>query len=797
VPVTREPIVIDHVTLRHPGWTTPAVVALDATIPARGVTVVSGPSGCGKSTLLAAVAGLLEPAEGSLTVGGTATSGTAWQCRVAWVPQRPQFVAGTVADHLRVADPSASDERLWAALRTVALEERVRCLPGALASPLTEDAASLSAGERARLSLARVVVADRPWVLLDEPTAHLDELSEQVIADVVVDLARTRAIVVVSHRPAMLALADHAIVLASPAAVPTAAPAIASLPASARPRPPTGPTGPVEVLPVEPPVPQAPAGFLLSTVLGSLSSASGVALTATAGWLIVQASTRPAVLTLLVAVVGVRLFGLARPVLRYAERLRSHDAALALLALRRVQVYDALVPLTPARLGRRRGDMLTAVVDDVDSTVDRELRVRLPVRTAVGVTVLASAVAALLLPVVGLIVGVSSALAGLGGFLVSGAGAARAERQAVRLRAALSIAIVETVQAADELRVWQATDDAAARIADISDDLGAQTRSAATWVGTARAWVLLVSGAAVGTTAAVTAGPVSAGTLSAPLAALLVLLPLALADVLLPLADAGATAVRTAAAEHRLTALERTAPAVRDTVCRPATTAYDLGVTEARTRWQPGAPLTAPVSLEVAAGARIGIVGPSGCGKSTLAALLMRFLDPVSGRVMLGGVDTRDLALDDVRRVVGLVDDDPHVFASTLVENVRLARPEASDAEVEGALRAARLGAWLDSLPDGLHTWLGDGHAQVSVGERSRIAIARSVLSDQPVLVLDEPAAHLDVATAGELASELLTGPRIRSVVWITHSPVGLDLVDTVHDLGAPLGTDSPTTRRA
>ncbi|WP_148616332.1 ATP-binding cassette domain-containing protein [Nocardioides rubriscoriae] len=194
--------------------------------------------------------------------------------------------------------------------------------------------------------------------------------------------------------------------------------------------------------------------------------------------------------------------------------------------------------------------------------------------------------------------------------------------------------------------------------------------------------------------------------------------------------------------------------------------------------------MTDPVSLGLGAGGRVAVVGPSGSGRSTLAAVLLRFLDPASGSVVLGGVPETSMALDDVRRLTGLVDDDPHVFATTLVENVRLARPGADDDEVEAALRRARLGPWLDSLPEGLHTWLGEGHAQVSGGEQARIAIARSLLAEQPVLVLDEPAAHLDHATAVALADELLTGPRARSVVWITHGDVGLDLVDGLVDLG-------------
>jgi ATP-binding cassette subfamily C protein CydCD len=185
----------------------------------------------------------------------------------------------------------------------------------------------------------------------------------------------------------------------------------------------------------------------------------------------------------------------------------------------------------------------------------------------------------------------------------------------------------------------------------------------------------------------------------------------------------------------------------------------------------------------------VALVGPSGSGKSTLAALLVRFLDPVSGVVRHGDVDLRDLSLDEVRQFTGYVDDDPHVFATTLVENVRLARPEATDDEVARALERARLGEWVAGLPDGLDTWLGDGHAGLSGGERARLGVARSLLADQPVLVLDEPAAHLDHATATWLAEELLTGPRSRSLLWITHGDVGLDIVDRVVDL-APAPVD-------
>ena len=154
------------------------------------------------------------------------------------------------------------------------------------------------------------------------------------------------------------------------------------------------------------------------------------------------------------------------------------------------------------------------------------------------------------------------------------------------------------------------------------------------------------------------------------------------------------------------------------------------------------------------------------------------------------------LLLDDVRRTVGLVDDDPHVFASTLFENVRLARPDASRRRSRPRCGPSGSWDWLDGLPDGLDTLLGDGHAHVSGGERARIGMARAVLADLPVLVLDEPTAHLDTATAEALAADLLDAGRGRSVVWVTHGTAGLDRVDTVLDLGrrAERGPTPPRT---
>jgi ATP-binding cassette subfamily C protein CydCD len=768
-------------TVTHPGRGAPAVQGLTATLPARGLTVLVGPSGAGKSTVLAALLGQVPVTGGQATAGGHPFGGASWRAQVAWLPQRPVFLAGTVADNLRLGRATASDDDLWRVLRTVHLAERVAALPGGLAADLGEDGGVLSAGERARLALARVVLADRPWLFLDEPTAHVDAATERVLSRVLAELSRTRGVVVVAHRPGLVDLADRVVRL------PVPPPAARQQLAPARP---TAGTATPRPLPAEEPASQAPRRprrqLMAAALLGAGASASAVALTTTAGWLIVRSAEQPPVQTLLVAIVGVRTFGLARPVLRYVERLLSHDAALRVLAERRVQVYRTLVPLTPGRLGRRRGDLLSSVVDDVDALVDSELRVRMPVLGAALVSCGAIVLTLWLLPAAAWVVAAVAAAAAAGG-LVARAGARAHQRDGVRLRADLSAGVLEVLQVGPQLRCWQAEGAALAHVARTGRRLGAASVRAAGASAAGRALVLLAGGTGVAGVALAGSPAYQAGAISGPMLALLVLLPLALVEVLVPVADAGALSARTTAAQARLRALERTEPAVsdpHDPVPLPAG-AGSLVAERLSAGWG-AAPAFAGVDLRVGPGDRVAVVGPTGSGKSTLAATLLRFVDPSEGRVRLGCVPLGDLLLDDVRGAVGLVDDDPHVFASTVVENVRFARPGAADADVAAALRRASLGPWLDSLPDGLDAWLGDGGTGVSGGERARLGLARAVLASPPVLVLDEPTAHLDAGTAAAVARDLLSGcpDGEQGVVWITHDDTGLDRMHRVLDLG-------------
>ncbi|HEY6931871.1 MAG TPA: thiol reductant ABC exporter subunit CydC, partial [Marmoricola sp.] len=779
----------------------PAVVRhLDATIPGPGLTAIVGPSGCGKSTLLAALVGELTPRGGALLADGRPVDPAAWRRHVAFVPQRPWLTRDTVAANVRIGLPDAhdtsagahgggsdADGAVWQALDAVALREVVAALPDGIETVLGEDGAGLSAGQLARLALARVLVSDRPVVVLDEPTAHLDAETEAVLLETLRALARSRTVVVVAHRRAVVAAADHVIRMDAPAP--------GARPRAQQPSPIATDTAPPPPAPPEPGEQPVPARWrqLLGPALAVLASASGVALTATAGWLIVRASEHPPVLVLMVAIIGVRTFGLARPALRYAERLVSHDDALAELAERRAAVYDALVPLAPGRLGRH-GELLGSVVDDVDALVDRRLRVRLPLVTWAGVLALATTTALLLAPPAAAVI----ALTGLaGGSAAWGCGwwaARRHESSYVGARADLASTVLPCITGARQLVLWQREGAAAAEVARVSDRTAAAATASARGNATGRALALVAAGAGL---VAVAAAAGTTAALSAPMAALLVLLPLALADVTVPLADAGTLSVRCSAALHRLDALARTPPAVVEPAVPSPLDTPDrrLALERVTTGWD-RRPVLHDLSMVLPAGARIGVVGPSGCGKSTLAALMLRFLAPQRGRVLLGGVDAAELGGHALRQRVALVPDDPYLFGSTVRENLRLARPDADDEQITGALATAGLRPWLDALPRGLDTMLGDGHASVSGGERARLGIARALLADPDVLVLDEPTAHLDTGTAQQVTDDLLAASDGRSLLWITHGRVGLDRMDAVASLSGADPLSANAVRR-
>jgi ABC-type multidrug transport system fused ATPase/permease subunit len=270
--------------------------------------------------------------------------------------------------------------------------------------------------------------------------------------------------------------------------------------------------------------------------------------------------------------------------------------------------------------------------------------------------------------------------------------------------------------------------------------------------------------------------------------AVLALLTLAAFDAVTPLPLAARELTATLAAGRRVLELTEREPSVRDPETPASNAPTDAALTFEGISARYGrsaAPVLEDFSLSLPPGRKIALVGPSGSGKTTVVNLLLRFLDPDEGRITLDGTDLRELRQEDVRRAVAVAGQDSYLFSTSIRENVRLARPGARDEEVEEALRRARIADWVSSLPDGLDTLVGEEGSQLSGGQRQRVALARAFLADAPVLVLDEPTAHLDPETAGAVIRDAFASADGRSLLLITHRPEGLDLVDEVVRLDA------------
>ncbi|WP_328955924.1 thiol reductant ABC exporter subunit CydD [Kitasatospora purpeofusca] len=782
-------IAAEGLVVAFPGRSTPALDGASVVLHPGGTVALTGPSGTGKSTLLGVLLGLTAPTAGTVRI--TAADGRthdlaelepdSWRRQIAWVPQHPHLFAGTVADNLTLHRPGATEEQQRAALRSAHALDFVDRLPQGLGTRLGEDGAGLSAGQRQRLALARVLLADdRPLVLLDEPTANLDGASEAAVVDAVRALAAdpARTVLVVAHRPALLAAADRRVRLAGPAAaVPSAAgPVLAHRGC---------PTPPAQD--EDGPVPAAGAvrpRLALSVLLGALALGCAVALMATSGWLISRASEMPPVLHLMMAVTAVRAFGIGRSVFRYAERLVSHDAVLRTLGTLRAAVYRRLAVLAPDALPAfRRGDLLSRLVADVDAVQDHYLRWRLPAAVAVVVSTATALAMGAFLPAAGLVLGLGLLLAGLVVPALTARWSAGAERRQAPARGRLATAVLDAFSGTAELTVAGALPGrlAAARAADATLT-GLAARSAAT-AALGTGLITLLTGLTVAAAAAVGLRGVENGALAPVCLAVVVLTPLAAFEAVTGMPLAVQARRRSQAASARLAEVLDAPEAVAEPASARALPSHPLPIAVRRlTARHPGQTVDAltGVDLDLTAGRRIAVVGPSGSGKTTLAQTLLRFLDQSAGSVVLAAgrpqaVDSRALTGEDVRRVIGLCAQDAHVFDSSLRENLRLARPDAAEDELRAALAAARLLDFTDSLPDGLDTMVGEHGARLSGGQRQRLALARALLADFPVLILDEPAEHLDLPTADALTADLLAATAGRSTVLITHRLAGLD----------------------
>jgi ATP-binding cassette subfamily C protein CydC len=495
----------------------------------------------------------------------------------------------------------------------------------------------------------------------------------------------------------------------------------------------------------------------LAVLCGTAATAAAVALMGTSGWLISRAAQQPPVLYLMVAVVTVRALGIGRGILRYAERLASHDVALRGVVNLRVGLYERLAGADPAAAaGLRRGDLLARVGADVDAVADVVTRAVLPALVALVSSVAAIAALALALPSAGVVLAAGLLVSGVVAPLLAGVATRRAEHDGARTRAAIGAEVHALLDGLPELAVAGAVPARRERLRALDGERTRELDRAARPAAAAAFLATGAAGAAVLGCLLLGARAVEAGALSPVMLAVVTLLPLAAAEITATLPAAAVTLVRARVAAGRLAELLDAPPAVApEPLPRPpGLLARARGLT---CGWPGRDPVLSGVDLDLRRGDRVAVVGASGTGKTTLLRALAERIP--------GAVHTTE---------------DAHVFATTVRENLRIADPGASDEALVAALRGVGLEDWLAGLPDGLGTLLGNGSSDgipLSGGERRRLLLARAVLAPGDVVLLDEPAEHLDPAAADALVGAAL-GPDLfgdRAVVVVTHRLSALD----------------------
>jgi ATP-binding cassette, subfamily B, bacterial len=810
-PVVR----FEDVTFGYQGGRRPAVEDCSfELLPGQTLGIV-GPSGAGKSTLVNLLLRFVDPQRGRVVLAGHDIRDLPLdqlRRQVAVVAQDTYLFYGSVADNLRVAKPDATLGELVDVCRSANADEFIQALPHGYDTVIGERGMRLSGGQRQRLAIARALLKDAPILVLDEALSSVDAENEATIQQALERLQRGRTTLVIAHRLSSVASADRILVLDRGRVVETGAPSelmaredgayrrlmaaqqatdpldareLASAPNGARAAGPLEDTvGAAARSPGREPATPLAGGDVwrrlfalvkpwwwetaIVLALGPLHALSQVALGVVSALLVAQVfmgnDLTPWLIALAVLVP-------VTAVLRWLDSWISHDLAYRLLAELRIRLFQVLDPLAPAYLVRRRsGDLVSALLGDIEmielfyahTISPLFVAILVPGGVLIALAVLAPPLALVLIPFL-----VAVALTPL-----------LAARQSSQLGTALREVTGEVtahgVDSVQGLRTIAAFDYGRGRLDEIaarSLELGELKRVFLRWQAVQNAVIEALMG--LGALAVVAAGArlVADGQLARTALPLATLLAASSFIPIVTIVTVAKELHQTLGGARRYFAVEDEPVAVRDgpgaELPRTGLNVRFDGVTFA---YGPGeAPALRGVGFEVAAGSTVALVGRSGAGKTTAAHLLLRFWDPQSGAIYLDGRDVRDLRLDDLRGLVALVAQDTYLFNASLRDNIRLGRPEASDDQVLEAARAANVDEFAQALPEGYDTSVGERGLQLSGGQRQRVSIARALLKDAPILVLDEATSHLDAISEAEVRQALDRLRAGRTTLVIAH----------------------------
>jgi ATP-binding cassette, subfamily C, bacterial CydC len=529
--------------------------------------------------------------------------------------------------------------------------------------------------------------------------------------------------------------------------------------------------------------------MFLGTLSGAIALAAAVGLLSLSGWFLSAAafagltSATAQTFNFFYPSVGVRLFAFTRIISRYGERIITHDTTFRILKTLRVWFYESIEPLAPACLSRyQSGEILNRLVSDIDALDNLYIRILSPVVSAFLIVIFlgvflsmfdavlsAAACGILIIAIVVVPWAASVSSMGIGQNLAKISGILRTH-------------MIEGIQGLTDLIVFGAMEKHLERLSSYHRQMISLQQQMSHIRGLSNASISLLSGSAVWIVLFIGVSLVDSGKLPGEFLACLALAVWAAFEAAVPLAHAFQHLGRTREAAERIHEITSIPPAVLFTEkSKGDPETYNIDFENIRFHYHPeDPPVFDGFNFKISHGRRTALVGETGCGKSTLVHLLTRTWDPTRGRICIGDLDLKDLTQDELRKTITIISQQAHIFNGTLADNLQIARPNAGESDMLHALETVRLADFVYSLPQGLNTWVGESGHCLSGGQARRLALARAVLHDAPVWVLDEPTEGLDKITEMEVIQSLMECAKNRTVLIITHRLLDFQKIDQV-----------------